>query len=89
MEDRTCVPGRGNKGTFSLHHNVQTGSEAHPASYPVGTGSSFSGGREVGAEVKNAWSHTSTHPYVFSVLHRHEPSKTRVRNVLRVRYDLT
>jgi hypothetical protein len=25
-------------GNFSLHHRVQTGSEAHPASYPVGTG---------------------------------------------------
>jgi hypothetical protein len=23
-------------GNFSLHHHVQTGSEAHPASYPMG-----------------------------------------------------
>jgi len=23
---------------FSLHHRVQTGSEAHPASHPMGTG---------------------------------------------------
>jgi hypothetical protein len=26
---------------YSLLHSVQTGSGAHPASYPVGTGSSF------------------------------------------------
>jgi hypothetical protein len=30
---------------FSLHHCVQTGSEAHPASYPMGTRSSFPGGK--------------------------------------------
>jgi hypothetical protein len=28
-------------GNFSLHHRVQNASEAHPASYPVGTGGSF------------------------------------------------
>jgi hypothetical protein len=48
---------------FSIHQRVQTGSGAHPASYPVGTGVSSLGvkrqGREVdhsppsGAEVKN------------------------------------
>jgi hypothetical protein len=41
MEDRGSkvrVPvGAGN---FSLHHRVQNGSGAHPASYPVGNGSS-------------------------------------------------
>jgi hypothetical protein len=31
-------------GNFSLHHRVQTGSEAHPASYPMGTRGSFPGG---------------------------------------------
>jgi hypothetical protein len=30
---------------FSLLHVVQTGSGAHPASYPMGTGSSFPGGK--------------------------------------------
>jgi hypothetical protein len=25
-------------GNFSLHHRVQNGSGAHPASYPMGTG---------------------------------------------------
>jgi hypothetical protein len=30
-------------GNFSLRHRVQTGSGAHPVSYPMGTGGSFSG----------------------------------------------
>jgi hypothetical protein len=30
-------------GNFSLHHRVQTGSGAHPASYPLGTKDSFPG----------------------------------------------
>jgi hypothetical protein len=33
-------PGAAN---FSLQHRVQTGSGAHPASYPMGTGCSFPG----------------------------------------------
>jgi hypothetical protein len=62
-------------GNFSLHHRVQNGSGAHPASYSVPTGG-FSlvikgPGREAdhsppsSAEVKNAWSYTSTPQYVF------------------------
>jgi hypothetical protein len=35
-------------GNFSLHHRVQTGSEAHPASYPVGTRGYFPGGKAAG-----------------------------------------
>jgi hypothetical protein len=31
-------------GNFSLHHRVQDGSGAHPASYPMGTRGSFPGG---------------------------------------------
>jgi hypothetical protein len=31
-------------GYFSLHHRVQNGSGAHPASYPMGTRGSFPGG---------------------------------------------
>jgi hypothetical protein len=31
-------------GNFSFHHRVQTGSGAHPAFYPIGTGGSFPGG---------------------------------------------
>jgi hypothetical protein len=33
---------------FSVLHNVQTGSGAHPASYPMGTCGSFSGGKAAG-----------------------------------------
>jgi hypothetical protein len=64
-------------GNFSLHHRVQNGSVAHPASYPMGTKGSFPGGKAAGAwtdhsppssaEVKNVWSYTSIHPYVFMV----------------------
>jgi hypothetical protein len=32
-------------GNFSFHHRVQTGSGAHPASYPMGTRRSFPGGK--------------------------------------------
>jgi hypothetical protein len=32
-------------GNFSLHHRVQNGSGAHPASYLMGTGGSFPGGK--------------------------------------------
>jgi hypothetical protein len=56
----------------SLHHRFQTVSGAYPASYSMGTRGSFPGvkrpGREANhsppstAEVKNAWSYTSTLP---------------------------
>jgi hypothetical protein len=36
-------------GNFSLHHRVQNGSEAHSASYPMGTKGSFPGGKVAGA----------------------------------------
>jgi hypothetical protein len=36
-------------GNFSLHHRVQTGSGAHPVSYPMGNRGSFPGGKEAGA----------------------------------------
>jgi hypothetical protein len=59
-------------GNFSLHHRVQNGSGAHPASYPVVPGDLSlevkRPGREANhsppssAEVKNAWSYTSTLP---------------------------
>jgi len=54
---------------FFLRHRVQTGSRAYLASYPMGTGGVKRPGREVvclppsSAEVKNAWSYTSTPPY--------------------------
>jgi hypothetical protein len=34
---------------FSLHHRVQNGSEAHPASYPMGTMGYFPGDKAAGA----------------------------------------
>jgi len=51
-------------GNFSLHHRVQTGSGAHPPSYPVGKRNSFPGGKAAGAwswvpRSKNEWSYTS------------------------------
>jgi hypothetical protein len=36
-------------GNYSLHHRVQNGSGAHPASYPMGTRGSFPGGKAAGA----------------------------------------
>jgi hypothetical protein len=36
-------------GNLSLHHRVQNGYEAHPASYPMGTRGSFPGGKAAGA----------------------------------------
>jgi hypothetical protein len=36
-------------GNFSLHHRVQNGSGAHPASYPIGIRGSFPGGKAAGA----------------------------------------
>jgi hypothetical protein len=36
-------------GTFSLHHRVQNGSGAHPASYPMGIMVSFPGDKAAGA----------------------------------------
>jgi hypothetical protein len=35
-------------GNFSLHHRIQNGAGAHPASYPMGTRGSFTGGTEAG-----------------------------------------
>jgi hypothetical protein len=61
---------------FYLHHRVQNGSGAHPASYPMGTRGSFPGvklpGREAdhsppsSAEIKNARSYASTPQYFFT-----------------------
>jgi hypothetical protein len=35
-------------GNFSVHHRVQNGSGAHPASYPMGSRGSFPGGKAAG-----------------------------------------
>jgi len=34
---------------FPFRHHIQTGSEAHPASYPMDTGDSLPGGKVVNA----------------------------------------
>jgi hypothetical protein len=59
-------------GNFSLHCQVQSGSGVHLASYPMDTRGSFLGGKaarceadhspQSSAEIKNAWSYTSTPP---------------------------
>jgi hypothetical protein len=36
-------------GNFSLHHHVQNGTGAHPASYPLAPRGSFDGGEAAGA----------------------------------------
>jgi hypothetical protein len=68
----TRVRFRAGTGKFSPRHRVQIGSTVYPPSYQVGARDSFPGvkrpGREVdhshpsSAEVKKAWSCTSTHP---------------------------
>jgi hypothetical protein len=59
-------------GNFSLHHRVQNGSGAHPASYPIGIKAVSLGVKRPGSEAdhlmsrsKNAWSYTSTPQYSF------------------------
>jgi hypothetical protein len=46
---RDCSSSPGGGQEFSLLHVVQTGSGAHLASYPMGTGGSFLGGIAAGA----------------------------------------
>jgi hypothetical protein len=41
-------------GNFSLHHRLQNGSVAHPASYPLGTRRSFLGGKRPGREADHS-----------------------------------
>jgi hypothetical protein len=41
-------------GNFSLHHRVQTGSGAHPASYTRVTRGSFPGGKAAGGEADHS-----------------------------------
>jgi hypothetical protein len=50
LDDRGCrVRFPVGAGNLSLHHRVQNGSGAHPASYPMGTRGSFPGGKAAGA----------------------------------------
>jgi hypothetical protein len=43
LDDRGSIPGRAED--FSSSSCVQTGAGAHPATYPMGTGCPFPGGR--------------------------------------------
>jgi len=68
LDDWCSIPSGAEK--CSPHHRVQTGSGSYPASYTIRTGDSFPGGEAdrsppSKADFKNAWSYTSTHPYVF------------------------
>jgi hypothetical protein len=50
LDDRSSrVRAPAGAGNFSLHHRVQTGSGAHSAFYPMGTGGPFSWGEADGA----------------------------------------
>jgi hypothetical protein len=50
LDDRgSRIPFPAGAGNFSLHHCVQNGSGAHPASYPMGTRGSFPGSKAAGA----------------------------------------
>jgi hypothetical protein len=72
LDDRGAkVPFPAGDGNFSLHHRVQNGSGAYPASYPIGIRGSFPGGKAAGAwkltthlhlvpRSNNEWSYTST-----------------------------
>jgi hypothetical protein len=54
-------------GNFSLlHHHVQNGFGAYPASYPMGIGGSLPGGKAAGVEVKE-W----VELYLHSPIHLH------------------
>jgi hypothetical protein len=48
-DSRVRFPAAAAAGNFSLHHRVQSGSGAHPASYPMGTRVSLPGGKAAGA----------------------------------------
>jgi hypothetical protein len=61
-------------GNFYVHRRVQTGSGAHPASYPMGTRdikwlrSEADHSPPSSAEVKNTWSYTSHPPTCLHVV---------------------
>jgi hypothetical protein len=64
------IPGTGKR--YSILHSVQTGSVAHPASYPMGIGGGLISKEcqadhspKSTAEVKNGWRYTCTPPYAF------------------------
>jgi len=75
LDDRGSITGRGRQ-FFSSPPREDRLSGAHSASYRMGTGNSFLGGKAArreadhsppsDAEVKNAWSFSSSPQYVFT-----------------------
>jgi hypothetical protein len=73
LDGRDSIPGKARD--FSLLHNIQTCSEIHPASYPIGIGGSFPWSKAAGerswllsstqCRSKKWWSCKCTPPYVF------------------------
>jgi hypothetical protein len=43
LNDQSSILGRAREGIFSLRHSIQTGSGAHPVSYPMDIEDSFRG----------------------------------------------
>jgi hypothetical protein len=50
MDDRGSIPGRCNDGILSARQRLQTGSEAHPVSCPMGTGGYICGDKADGVQ---------------------------------------
>jgi hypothetical protein len=61
-------------GNFSLHHRIQNGSGAHPASYPMGTTDSFPGSKAAGAWKLTTQPPSSTEVKECVELYFHSPS---------------
>jgi hypothetical protein len=67
LDHRGSILGSGNYGIFSLRHRIQTCSEAHPASFKMGSGGFHAGGKAnhtppSSAKIKEAWTYTSIPP---------------------------
>jgi hypothetical protein len=80
LKDWGSIPGRARKDSF-IRYRDETSSGAHPASYRMGTAGIFSGSKVArvwswpsSAEVKSAWSCSTTNKYVITAwcLIRHE-----------------
>jgi hypothetical protein len=59
-------------GNFSLHHRVQNGSGAHPASYPMGIRGPFPGGKAPEREADHS-SPSSAEVKEYAELYLHSP----------------
>jgi hypothetical protein len=73
MDDQGSIRERCGEGIIFVHHSVQAGSGAHPASHPMCTevkrpGHEANHSPPPNAEVKNAWNYTSTPPCLHGVL---------------------